>query len=91
MKACNAAGILIVPLWESAHFWPVICSHSLHWSSFVHDWVILPNLPNLFIRGKANNSIFGAGPLGLSLVALRIDFTIPPGKFPALFPIYFAL
>ena len=77
MKTCNAVGILIGPLWKSAHFWPVICFDSLHWSSFVHDWVIFPHLSNLFIRGKANNSIFGAGLLGFSLVALRIDFSIP--------------
>ena len=77
------------PLWKSAHFWTGICSDGLLWSSFVHDWVILPDLPNLFIRGKAKNSIFGAGPLAFSLVALRINFSIPPRKFRPLFVTYF--
>ena len=89
MKVCNPVGTLIVPLRKSAHFWTAICSDGLLWSSFVHDWVILPDLPNLFIRGKAKNSIFGAGPLAFSLVALRIGFSIPPRKFPPLFLTYF--
>ena len=29
-KVCKPVGILIVPLWKSAHLWPVICSDGLH-------------------------------------------------------------
>jgi hypothetical protein len=32
---------LIVPLSKLAHFWPILCSDCLHWSNFVHDWVVL--------------------------------------------------
>ena len=78
LKVCNAAGTLVVPLWRSAHFWPRLCFDGLHWSGFVHDWVILPDLPNLFVRGKAKNSIFGRGSLPFPSVALRIDFSIVP-------------
>ena len=78
LKVCNAAGTLVVPLWRSAHFWPRLCFDGLHWSGFVHDWVILPDLPNLFVRGKAKNSIFGRGSLPFPSVALRIDFTTVP-------------
>lgn len=42
----------------------------------IHDWVILPSLPSLFIRGKAKNSIFGSKPLTFVLLALRLDFNI---------------
>lgn len=78
LKVCNAAGTLVVPLWRSAHFWPRLCFDGLHWSGFVHDWVILPDLPNLFVRGKAKNSIFGRGSLPFPSVALRIDFSTVP-------------
>ena len=44
-------------------FWPRSRFDGLHWSGFIHDWVILPDLPNLFVRGKAKNSIFGRGSL----------------------------
>ena len=78
MKLCSAKGTLIVPLWKSAHFWPILCSDGVHWSTFIHDWVILPNFPNLFIRGKAKNSIFGNRPMAFVSLALRIDFSILP-------------
>ena len=63
-----------VPIWKSAHFWPLLCSDGVHWSNFIHDWVILPNFPNLFIACKAKNYIFGCKPLLFVSVALRIDF-----------------
>lgn len=84
LQVCNAAGTLVVPLWKSAHFWPRLCADGLHWSGFVHDWITLPNFPNLFVRGKAKNSIFGRGPLAFSLAALRIYFSIPQRQGPAL-------
>ena len=73
MKLFSAKGALVVPIWRSAHFWPVLCSDGVHWSNFIHDWVILPNFPNLFIACKAKNSIFGYKPLSFVSVALRID------------------
>ena len=78
LKLCGAKGTLIVPLWKSAHFWPILSSDGLHWSPFIHDWVILPNFPNLFTRGKVKNSIFGGRPLSFVTLALRIDFSISP-------------
>ena len=84
LKVCNAAGTLVVPLWKSAYFWPRLCFDGLHWSGFVHDWVILPDLPNLFVRGKAKNSIFGRGSLPFPSVALRIDFSTAPRQGPGL-------
>ena len=84
LKVCNAAGTLVVPLWRSAYFWPRLCFDGLHWSGFVHDWVILPDLPNLFVRGKAKNSIFGRGSLPFPSVALRIDFSTAPRQGPGL-------
>lgn len=78
LKICKAAGTLIVPLWRSAHFWTIICNDGVHFSNFVHDWCILPHIPNLFIRGKAKNCIFGNGQLKFIMLALRINFSVPP-------------
>ena len=74
LHACNAAGTLVVPIWKSAHFWPSLCFDGLHWTGFVHDWIILPNLPHFFVRGKAKNSIFDRGPLAFSLCVLTLVF-----------------
>ena len=46
--------------------------------------VILPDLPNLFVRGKAKNSIFGRGSLPFPSVALRVDFSTAPRQGPGL-------
>ena len=70
-KVVSAQETLILPVWKSAHFWPLLCSDGVHWSKFIHGWVILPNFPNTFIACKATNSI-----LVVSLY-LRIDFSIP--------------
>lgn len=77
MKLCHAKGSLIVPVWKSAHFWPLICSDGVPWSNFIHDWVTLPNFPNLFIACKALISIFGCMRLSFLSVALGIDFSMP--------------
>lgn len=72
------------PFGDQRIFGPSFFFDGVHWSSFVHDWVVLPDLPHLFIRGKAKNSIFGSGPLNFSMVALRINFSIAPRQGPAL-------
>lgn len=77
MKLCRAKGSLIVQVWKSAHFWPLICSDGVRWSNFIHDWVTLPNFPNLFIACKALISIFGCMPLSFLSVALGIDLSMP--------------
>lgn len=78
LKICSAKGTLIVPMWKSAHFWPILCPDGVHLNDFIHDWRVLPQIPNLFIRGKAKNCIFGSKPLSFVVLALRIDFGIPP-------------
>lgn len=77
LRACNAQGTLIVPVWKSAHFWPLLCADGVHWNGFIHDWLVLPNHPKLFLKCKAQNCIFGNKPLRFATVALRIDFGIP--------------
>jgi len=45
----------------------------------VHDWCILPHIPNLFIKDKAKNCVFGNGQLKFIMLALRSNFSVPPG------------
>ena len=78
MRACKAEGTLVMPMWKSSQFWTLLCNDGIHWNSMVHDWCILPNINNLFIRKKAKNRLFGTKPLTFEVVALRINFSIPP-------------
>ena len=93
LELCQARGTLIAPLWKSSFFWNSCSKDGVHWSSFVTDWMYLPKFQELFIKGRARNSLFGSRSLDFDVVALRIDFsrprspsslrgycTLPPGK-----------
>ena len=58
MRNCKASGTLIVPLWHSAPFWPMISAGGDKFSDFVVDWMDLPSLKDAFIPGRCN-SVFG--------------------------------
>ena len=77
LRLCNAEGTLVIPMWKSLYFWVLLCNDGRHWNSFVHDWVVLPKLKQLFVRGKAKNDLFGARELSFAVVALRISFKLP--------------
>ena len=58
---CKAQGTLIVPLWRSAPYWPLLCPDGSNLVEFVDDWYNLPfckipcsslvNLVSSFLRG----------------------------------------
>ena len=76
MSDCKAVGSLIVTMWKSAYFPPLLCGDDAHFNFFVRDWLFLSlcfNKSNLFIKGKAKNKLFGTSNLiGIS----GIQFTM---------------
>ena len=74
MKDCKAVGTLVVPLWKSAYFWPLLSNDGTHLNSFVCQWLYLPNRPDLFVKGKAKNKLFGTKAFRSRCLALRVDF-----------------
>ena len=40
-------------MWKSAQFWPLLCSDGVHLNSFVKDCL------DLFVKGRAKNTLFG--------------------------------
>ena len=74
MRDCKAVGSLIVPMWKSAYFWPLLCNDGVHLNFCVKDWLFLPNKPDLFIKGKAKNKLFGTKAFKSRCLALRINF-----------------
>ena len=73
MRNCKASGSLIVPLWHSALFWPMICPDGEHFASFIVDWMELPTFKEAYISGSCN-SVFGNENLNFSVIALRVHF-----------------
>ena len=41
-QSCRAQGTLVVPLWESASFWPMLCLHGTCFTEFGAGWYELP-------------------------------------------------
>ena len=61
-------------MWKSAQFWALLCDDGIHLNSFVREWFFLPDRPDLFVRGRAKNTLFGTKLVKSRCLALRIDF-----------------
>ena len=40
-KECKAVGSLLVPMWKSAYFWPLLCPDGCHLAPFVHQCMFI--------------------------------------------------
>ena len=60
-------------IWKSARFWPLLCSDAVSLNSFVQDCLFLPNRPNLFVKGRAKNTLFGTKAFKSRCLAIRVD------------------
>ena len=68
-----------IMVFSEVAYWIRLCKDRVHWNDFIHDWMILPHISNLFVRGKARNDIFGNGQLKFTVDALRIELS-PQGN-----------
>ena len=84
LRVCKAEGTLVIPLWKSSYFWPLLCDDGRHWNTlFCPRLVVLPKFKQLFVRGKAKNGLFGARELSFIVVALPISFKLPERISPS--------
>ena len=84
MKNCHACGTLVVPLWPSSPFWPMICSDGWHLNDFIIAWMDLPTSKEAFTAGSCG-SLFGNEDLHFRMLALRVRFWIQVQSFLFLF------
>jgi len=73
-EACRAQGTLLVPAWESAPFWPMLCSDGLHWSDFVIDVISLPLTSCMFHPGRSGSVLFKGAFPNTGVLAIRLEF-----------------
>ena len=73
MKNCRAVGTLIVPLWLSAPFWPMLIADGINFKDFVISFMDIPSSKEFFTPGFCN-SIFGNQDLSFRVLALRVQF-----------------
>ena len=71
---CKAEGTLVVPGWESAPFWPLVCPDGKNFASFVVAWCELPCIERLFIPGRRGTALFDGQRPNTLVLALRLCF-----------------
>ena len=74
MKFCKAVGALVVPVWRSARFWPILCPCGAGFLPAVKDARFLPQCENVCVQGRGSNSVFSGGLLPFRMLALYMDF-----------------
>ena len=71
-QVCKAKGTLIVPLWKSAAFWPLLCPNGKDFDNFVENWCDLPPFESLFLPGKSGEALFKGKVPNTRVLAVRI-------------------
>lgn len=74
MESCRAKGILVVPEWRSASFWPLICPTYGQMKPFILDWMYLPTEKRFYTPCKNGIGMFGTEDLKFNMLALCIQF-----------------
>ena len=81
---CLCRGILIVPHWPSAPFWPIICPTGNSFAPYVQDWCDLPLSEHLFLNGRVSSGFFCGTMPTSRVLAILLDFRVavsPPLVF----------
>ena len=66
---------VIVPVWPSAVWWPLLCPALGRWSPAVVGTRALPGVRELFRSGPESGNQVGAGAPKWRVMALRVSFT----------------
>ena len=69
-KTCKARGVLFVPEWESAYYWPLITPNGRTFYSFVKDYLLL----DPFYFNDCNTSSVFSGFAKFRALALLVEF-----------------
>ena len=78
MRYGGEDGTLIVPLWTSAPWWPLLTTDGRQPQPWIVNWMDLPLNDEMFIPAVAESCLFGLGTPAYRVLALRICFSGPP-------------
>ncbi|CAC5399139.1 unnamed protein product [Mytilus coruscus] len=73
---CSAKGVLVVPKWISASFWPSIVDMNGKYLPCIVDYVEYKYPTNFFIPGSDKSSIFATQTFQSSILVLHFDASI---------------
>ena len=67
----DARGTLLVPMWESSYFWPLIYPNGLHPAPFIKDIIVV----DPWYQSERIHNVF-QGRQVFKTVAIKVDFTV---------------
>ena len=70
----KARGTLIVPAWQSAHYWPLLSPYGVSFAPFVVDMVSLPLYTEMVHPGKSGSALCDHKHPNTAMLALKICF-----------------
>ena len=73
MVVDRASGVLVIPCWRSAAFWPILCPGGKFIPNVI-DWFDLPTAKEFYTTCKNGRGMFGNADLKFRMLALRLNF-----------------
>lgn len=70
LKLCNGRGVLLVPMWQSSYFWPLLTPNGIYFYEFVKDYLLLDPY---FYNYTARKTVF-EGFAKFKSLALLVEF-----------------
>ena len=70
-RLCKGRGTLIVPLWPTASFWPVLMGD---FEQYIADLLVVKGT-SVLLQGKNTKSIFGSNSFQGKMIAIKLEFT----------------
>ena len=74
-RQCATVGTLVVPVWPSAPFWPILCPRRDSLAGYVRAWCDLPLYEGLFVSTRSGAVLFKGEVPNTRVLALRVDFS----------------
>ena len=69
LRICKGMGTLLVPMWESSYFWPLLYPNGVHMADFIKDTMVV----NPYYESYIEDTVF-KGYAPFSAVALKLQF-----------------
>ena len=75
-QVCMARATMLVPVWTTAAFWPLLCPDGAGcFAPFVREARALPRVATLFLPGLSGACLFGGEVTNTDVWVLRCDFS----------------
>ena len=88
---CQCRGILVIPYWPSALFWPFLVECRVVFRSCVTDFLFVENGKDVYLHGANNSSLFSSGNFSIPVFFLLLDGAVQYSNQERLFMETFAV